>query len=459
MRNMKSRPIALVIPTLLGGGAERMWLNLANGLCSRGHRVDLVLLRVKGDIESIIPVGVRVFGPDRWFRTGALTWLLRERGQFQRLRVSLLRSLLAWGRYRSRWPGGARRFCSAGLARNAEVVRAYLAMRNPYVLLAALPGANDASILACEVAQPRIPVIATIRGDVVYYSPKQTVRARILYPKADMVIGVSRGVATGAVTHLNLQRERVRHIYNGIPVQRINELCERNNKLADGPFDSGVPVVLSADRLSPQKDHVTLFRAFALLRNRMAAKLVLLGIGQQGRGHKALLALAAELGVAEDVVFQGFDINPYPYMKAAAVLVLSSRWEGLPSVLVEAMACGTPVVSTDCPSGPSEILDSGQFGPLVPVGDAQRLADAIAEVLAGNHPPSDVLRARASEFSQERMTDEYERLIESLIDGQGALARLRAEIDSAQGRCPEPDQLQSRCMGSDRREIKTLAGP
>jgi glycosyltransferase involved in cell wall biosynthesis len=133
------------------------------------------------------------------------------------------------------------------------------------------------------------------------------------------------------------------------------------------------------------------------------ARLIILG---EGRERAKLEALASELGIAEDVSFPGFESNPYAYMSRASVFVLSSAWEGLPNALIEALACGCPVVNTNCPSGPQEILDHGAFGSLVPVRDDKALAEAILQTL--EHPQdADRLRARAAEFDINTITKHY----------------------------------------------------
>jgi glycosyltransferase involved in cell wall biosynthesis len=167
------------------------------------------------------------------------------------------------------------------------------------------------------------------------------------------------------------------------------------------------PVVLSVGRLVPQKDHATLLRAFSRLRAGRAARLVILG---DGKDRKSLELLASKLGVADDVSLPGFESNPYRYMRRCAVFVLSSAWEGSGNVLAEAMACGAPVVSTDCPSGPAEILGDGKYGPLVAVGDHEALAAAIEASLDHPPPPGD-LRSRADVFSSSRSADAYLKLL------------------------------------------------
>jgi glycosyltransferase involved in cell wall biosynthesis len=160
--------------------------------------------------------------------------------------------------------------------------------------------------------------------------------------------------------------------------------------------------------LKPQKDFPTLIRAFARVRQERPVRLLILGDvrnpEKDGAYRDELQALPATLGVEADVSFAGFADNPFAYMRQAAAFVLSSAWEGLPTVLIEALACGCPVVSTQCPSGPAEILDNGRYGPLVPVGDDAALAAAINNVL-DNPPPRKLLQDRANIFSAEQVAE------------------------------------------------------
>jgi glycosyltransferase involved in cell wall biosynthesis len=169
-------------------------------------------------------------------------------------------------------------------------------------------------------------------------------------------------------------------------------------------------VFLGVGRLVPQKDFTTLIRAFARLRRVVAAKLLILGEGPE-RGR--LNTVIRDLQLEADVELAGFAPNPFAYMRRAAAVVLSSRYEGFGNVLVEAMACGTPVVSTDCPSGPSEILEGGRYGPLVAVGDETGLADAMQRVLRHPIDPGE-LKARAAAFSVDVIADQYHALIAGL---------------------------------------------
>ena len=186
----------------------------------------------------------------------------------------------------------------------------------------------------------------------------------------------------------------------------LHQKCGRAEPFDHPWFAPGAPpVILGAGRLTEQKDFPTLIRAFALVRKKHPARLMILGEGEE---RSKLETLVQELGLEKEVSLPGFVDNPYKYMKRAAVFVLSSRWEGFPNVLVEAMALGTPVVSTDCPNGPAEILENGKWGELVPVGETQSLASAVLRTL----DRVDVVRVkgaaeRADQFRVESIIREY----------------------------------------------------
>ncbi|NJS16372.1 MAG: glycosyltransferase [Nostocaceae cyanobacterium CSU_2_110] len=167
------------------------------------------------------------------------------------------------------------------------------------------------------------------------------------------------------------------------------------------------PVFLAVGRLTEQKDFSTLIKAFSLVRKEKLARLIILGEGE-ARGQ--LEATIKNLGISEDVLLPGFTDNPYAYMYNANAFVLSSRWEGLPTVLIEAMACGCPVVATDCPSGPQEILAAGKYGELVCCGDVLALSKAMLNVL-DNPINSEILTQRTQDFSFDKAVSRYLELI------------------------------------------------
>lgn len=242
--------------------------------------------------------------------------------------------------------------------------------------------------------------------------------ARRLYRSADAVVAVSEGVGAEVARLTGMPRERVITIYN--PVWTRSLLAR-----ARAPFDhpwfapGGPPVIVSAGRFTFQKDFRTLIEAFRHLRPKRPARLVILGDGPL---RCSLRRMVDGLGLSKDVLLPGYVDNPLVWMQRASVFVLSSRWEGLPAVLIEALACGCPVVSTRCPSGPWEILEGGRHGPLVPVGDPRALAAAIEGVL--DQPPDGArLRARAADFGLQDAIRRYLEVLETCIR-QRAPARL-----------------------------------
>jgi len=226
--------------------------------------------------------------------------------------------------------------------------------------------------------------------------------ARIILPWADSYIAVSAGVADEAARTWHLPRRNISTVYNPIMVPDSLAAEQPSHAWFMEPGD----VILAAGRLFVQKDFPTLLRAFARLANQ---KLRLVIVGEGGE-RGALENLARELGIAGRVDFPGWIANPFALMSRARLFVLSSRYEGLSNVLIEAMACGCPVVSTDCPHGPREILENGKWGALVPVGDHAALAAAMEDALR-TEPDRDALRKRAEFFSVERAVREYEKIL------------------------------------------------
>ena len=229
---------------------------------------------------------------------------------------------------------------------------------------------------------------------------------RRLYPTADAIVCVSEGVRQGMQQMFDLPPDKLHCIYNPLDVDRIRRLMVE-------PVDHAwiakpdVPVIVAVGRLTEQKDYPTLLKAFALLTRERPARLVILGEGEE---EARLTALANELNISECVAFLGFQKNPFAWFRACDLYVLSSRWEGLSCSLLEALACDARVVSTDCPSGPGEILEGGKWGRLVPVGDANALAQAMMQALDGQGPANPASRAEA--FRIEDVVDRYERVLQ-----------------------------------------------
>jgi len=340
-------------------GVVRVLLNLTAGFLARGHRMDLIEESPDAYAAFPIPEGAR--------------------------RVPL--------------PEGDPRAPGKRLARYLEEAR-------PSAVLAAGHPANAAAVRARALSALPLRVVVTTHVTLsafMRHNPIQLARMtremRQTYPQADGIVAVSRGVADDLAALTGIARERIHTIHNPALPPPAPLSAPPHPWLAAGE----PPVLLASGRLAPQKDFLTLLDAFARVRNQRPARLIVLGEGPE---RERLLGVAARLGVAQHAAFPGFVPDPYPYLRRAALFVLSSIHEGFPNVLLEALACGVPVVSTDCPSGPRELLREGRLGPLVPVRNAEALAAAILSTLE-SPPPAEALLRRAGDFPLDAACGQY----------------------------------------------------
>jgi len=265
----------------------------------------------------------------------------------------------------------------------------YLRRTQPVAMASVLDHANVVALWARRIARaPRRVVVieqntlSQVAGNASSWRDRILPRvAARFYPWADSVVGVSASVAEDLLDLTGLPPERVHVVFNPIVSRELHDMARA--PAGHAWFEGDEPVAVAVGRLRPQKDFPTLLRAFAKAREGRRGRLIILGDGPERPRRESLIG---ELGLEEHVDLPGFTSNPYAFMSRACAFVLSSRWEGLPTVLIEALSCGTPVVATDCPSGPREILDGGRFGTLVPVGDVDALADGIAAALDGALP-------------------------------------------------------------------------
>lgn len=337
--NKKEGKIAFFLPSLEGGGAERGVVNLANEFVRNKIDVDLVLSKANGPYLSDISDEVNIIDLN-----------------------------------------------SSGVLKSFPKLVGYLKRERPKTLISSLSHANVVAIVAHKIActgtriivrEDNVPSLSSIHSTSLK-ARFMPFLIRIFYRWADLIIAVSEGVKDDLVNFTKVPGNKVKVIYNPILIPEL--LKKKNEPVSHEWFASdGPPVIIGVGRLTKQKDFPTLIKAFALVRNKIDARLVILGEGEE---RQNLENLAKGLGVSEYVWMPGFEYNPYKYMSKASVFVLTSMYEGLANVLVEALACGISVISTDCRSGPSEILDGGKYGKLIPVGDINALNEAITDFLS-----------------------------------------------------------------------------
>ena len=283
----------------------------------------------------------------------------------------------------------------------------YLRRTHPHVLISTSTEANIIAYLAAKLAGVGTRVVVREAAMSLHRDPRPrgrlvTFLAKRLYPRTDHIIAISAALRVDLNTRFGLPTNRITVIYNPTVtpqlLQRAKQPVEHEWFAPGSP-----PVILGAGRLSWHKDFPTLMRAFRLVRRELPSRLMILG---EGEDRGMLTTLAADLGISGDVALPGFVSNPFSYMARAALFVLSSTAEAFGHVLAESLACGTPVVSTNCPGGPVEILDSGRYGMLVPVGDEKEMAKAMLATLE-NPPPARFLQQATERFSCEVIAARY----------------------------------------------------
>lgn len=361
---MEKEKIALFIPTLEVGGAEKVTLNIANEISNRGYSVDLVLVKAKGEYMENVGGNVRVVD-------------LNSKSAMMSIK---------------------------------QLVK-YLKENKPIAMISAIENCNVAALIAKKFACVETKIVVTIHTtlsrilkDVDDIKVKlNMILQKKLYKNAYNIIAVSKATADDASKVLNIPRDRINVIYNPI----INEYLLNNSKMEVESkfFNNGNYInILSVGRLTDAKSFDTLIKAFNIVLCEM--KNVRLTIIGEGNKRQELKELSKNLKIEQYIDMPGFKTNPYAYMSKCDVFVLSSKWEGLPSVIIEAMACGAKIVSTDCKSGPREILEDGKYGKLCPVGDEKKLAEMIIESLNDKTNIVDI-DTHLKKFSFDKIIDEY----------------------------------------------------
>ena len=373
---VKRRPlITLTAIEMSLGGAEVVNLALAKQFLDRGFRVDIVSAQEARELQLPIPSGARQIV----------------------LGVKHTRDFLL------------------------PFVR-YLRTEQPDLVFASMWPFTSACVLAHRIARStaRIAVWEHNTLSVQYndWGPlhRFVLKASIAltYRLAHARVAVSHGVADDLAALSGISRDRISVIYNPVAMRPEASIDDGLAETLWGGWRG--PRIITVGRLKPQKNHALLIKAFKKLLPILDARLLILGTGQLA---DATAAVARAEGVADKVLMPGKTMDPTPYYQSADLFALSSNYEGFGNVIVEALACGVPVVSTDCKSGPAEILENGKYGRLVPVGDADALARAMADALGAKHD-SEALKRRAAEFAPELIAEQYLSLFfrQSGVDAQ-----------------------------------------
>lgn len=360
--------LAVVLPSLTGGGMERMRLNLIREWLRAGVMVDLVVARASGELLAEVPRSVHVI---EVAGRGPLHFL---RGFQRYLREECPTHVLVAG------------YDIAGLVLLAIAGRKAGA---PAVVVSV--HSNPSAEARSGSWRQRLKLYASF-GLI-----------RLMLSRCRGIVAVSEGVANDLATTFGFPRAKVHVIGNPVLTDEFDACAAA--PLNDPPFAPDRPWILFAGRFEYQKGLDVLLAAFRIVAQHSNADLVLLG---EGSLREVLVGDVCRFGLVERVHFRSFQQNPLPYIRDSNIVVLPSRYEGFGNVLIEALGCGTQVVATDCPSGPAEILDNGRYGQLVPVGDADALAAALLESLTGHFSlDPKQLQARAKRFTAASAAGKY----------------------------------------------------
>ncbi|MFY9288972.1 MAG: glycosyltransferase [Alphaproteobacteria bacterium] len=366
----EARSVTLFLSNLVPGGAERVTLHLANQFATHRLHTTLLLQRKKGALLSDVPRHVLVEALDARNTFTALFPLIK-----------------------------------------------YLRQNHPDILLANMVPNAIIAVLARLISRTQTKIVICLHNPPSaegQYKKKWQFKfmlflSYLLFRWADKIIAVSDHVAQDTAKIARLKRDEIITIYNPV-------ISADFDVLAAAPLthpwlqDDGPPVILAVGRLVAQKDYALLVQAFSAVAHKKNVRLIILGDGPL---LEDLKQHALKLGVEDRMQCLGYQANPIPFMKKAALLVTPSQHEGFGNVIAEALACGTPVVSTNC-GGPAEILDNGRYGPLVPVGNVYAMAQAIQTTL-DNPLPREVLKQRGHEFTIERSATEYRKIFDQLL--------------------------------------------
>ena len=419
-----AKHIAIIIDSLHGGGAERVCLELVRYLRSRSYVVDLLLCEFRGELLSEVPNDVNLFAIDEPNRQSSnevipcsidnenIVWLTPD--------IPIQWSIFLFT-ILPNWPFFPRKIPRRRYYRvtRSSAISKYFAFRTPNLIFSILPDAFYYAVTAMEIHRLKLPIIASIRNSI---CSTNSSNAHQIYKKhlhnSRFVHTVSTGIArevglSGFLPHgktISVYNPSCRHeIFDAATLPSGNPWIDEKQTLKH-------KVVLAVGRLVKQKNFRLLIEAFADVVSVESAKLIILG---EGGERKRLQRKIQRLKLFKHVQLLGHCENPYSYMSRCDVFVLSSDFEGLPNVLIEALQCGCNIVSTDCPHGPKEILGNGRWGTLVPCGDREALTAAILRSLTLKQSRTRLIE-RAMEFTPKRVLPHYERLIDRAISEDDA---------------------------------------
>ncbi len=397
MCNQKLQHIAFILNSLAGGGTEKVILTLAEEFISRGIKVDLLVCKHDGALIKNTPQGTNVIELKKHNRLTLFKYIFKLPPVDWLSLVAIL--------FSRKIPKPFSRIPS---------LQKYLALSKPEAILSSQNTVNIVSLWTKSLSTTNTNFIIRQSNFLSKSMPagKNYIERKILLPlakrwykRADKIITVSHEIQDDLIKNFLINKNKITTIYNPLHLIKITKLA---SKKPDDPwFTDSIPIVLAVGRLNKVKNYPLLFKAIKKVNEHQHVRLIVLGDGSE---RESLEHLANKLNIKSFMKMPGYMSNPYQYMKHSDVFALSSNHEGLPNVLQEAMACGCKIISTDCPSGPKEILSNGSYGKLIPVNDVDAMASAITASINENIDKNKLYR-QASYISLDKIVNTYIKFI------------------------------------------------
>jgi glycosyltransferase involved in cell wall biosynthesis len=364
--------LMIIIHSLKGGGAERVVANLLKGLSRRDFSITLLLY--EGIFDYLIPENVEVITLD----------ILSSRNILKTTKGFILKIISIARLIKKNKP---------------DIIFSLLSDTNVITILARSLSGVHSKVIVSERNHPSLSLKNELYGGITKFL------MRYCYPKAERIIAISQGIKKDLLENFNLPGEKIEVIYNPLDIAEIETLSAE--EINHPWFNDELPIIISIGRLTKQKGHSYLIKVFSMVRQSLPCRLVIIGTGEE---EENLVNMVNTLGLKNDVEFLGFQRNPFKYMARSSLFISASRYEGFGNVLVEAMALGLPVISTDCPSGPAEIIEHGKNGILVPIENEGRLERTILNLLTNDElrrKLSNEAKIRAQYFALDKRVEQY----------------------------------------------------